>query len=247
MKPLARWTIGCVLPQGVEILRASLRSFQRLHPEFDRVVCWNNLRPDQLAAVSKMGTELREQKPEDSVCVLQEVSEAREYPSVKEDGMAGWGWKLAPPRLKSQAHELWIDNDIVFRERLPIIDRWLNSDKTIISMCPTPFYGAFDSFVNQGSHPLCAGFFGLPPYFDFTSAVLNGLQVLGDKPLGGWNEQGLVSSIVSNQEGFLMVPLNEMEVGKDLSKPLPSAIHFAGVNRTKDHRAWSDWQCYLTL
>ena len=43
MKPLVRWTIGPVSELGHKILKRSVENFKKIYPEFDCVVCYNNI------------------------------------------------------------------------------------------------------------------------------------------------------------------------------------------------------------
>jgi len=151
MKPLARWTIGCVLPHGIDVLRSSVRSFHRLYPEYDIIICWNNLDGQQLNRVKLMGFEMHEQKESDSVYPLCEVKKARER-SCKTHGMPGWGWKLSPPRLRIEAHELWADNDIIFVKEQPTLTKWVRSDACVIARCENPYYGTACKAVSISSN-----------------------------------------------------------------------------------------------
>src|SRR5688572_12825908 len=102
MKPLARWTVGKVTNTGMEILRESVRVFGRIYPEFDRVVCYNNV-----------------ERPAGFDGLYEQMATDLPYPLLGPDadpgegGSPASGWKLCPPRLRPEAHELWLDNDIV--------------------------------------------------------------------------------------------------------------------------------------
>ena len=104
-RPFVRWTIGRVHPCGWEVLLHSLDIFPRLYPEFDMIVCHNNLEIDELKTLSTANVVLHEQK-----------QDQLPYP------VGTTGWKLLPPRLRLDAHELWLDNDVVLCNRLPAID-----------------------------------------------------------------------------------------------------------------------------
>ena len=230
MTPLARWTIGGCSNLGFETLFASIKRFRLLYPEFDLIVCCNWLRDEQRERLER----LSEPKYYQTVFDLEYPLEAPDGPLGVKGSMPGWGWKLCPPRLRPDAHELWIDNDIIIRERLPTVDAWLASDKAIISQGRYRAYGAFDDVI--GDCTLCAGFFGLPPGFDFKTPLLAACHTLG-RPFGHYDEQGAVVSIVEKL-GYYMVPDAELTMVKSLPEPLSPGLHFIGVNRTGLHEAW---------
>jgi hypothetical protein len=239
MRPLARWTIGCVNKNGEETLRQSIRSFRRLHPEFDQVVCYNNLKIEQIDRLQRLGVSLYKQSEIDCPCKLTSVEDG-----LAEDwSMPGWGWKLAPPRLRFGAWELWIDNDIIFQQRVPSLEQWLSVEKAIISSAWMPKYGRF---MEDDGEPVCAGFFGLPPEIDFSKEITTRVSCIENFTLGYWDEQGLVVSIVKSMP-YIVVPMSELLSVKNLNKPYPAAMHFIGVNRTKEHYSWNQYQCSITL
>lgn len=255
MKPLIRWTFGMAKAPGEEVLQMASRRFRALYPEFDYVICYNNLRtdakgywkklgrsPDQLTRLKEMGVDLYEQTADDLDYPLMSVSSPEGYKGA----MPGWGWKLCPPRLRPGAHELWVDNDLIIRERLPEIDEWLASDKAIIAKGHRrndSYYGAFSHLV-KGNYS--AGFFGLPPHFDFGSEIVRRCQeVLKGEPMGYFDEQGLVSSIIASNEHIIA---HNVKIIKRLpTKPFPKAMHFITTNRFHEHDDWRKYKCSILI
>lgn len=231
IRPLARWTLGPVMKAGRAIFKRSFKAFQELHPEFDNIVCYNNLNrsdSDMLNILDQLwdqGVPLHEQH-----CT--EIS----YPIAAPTGeLKAFGWKLLPARLRPDAHELWIDNDILFQDRLPDLDIWLKKSTGLILEGIAMAHGRF---THMNTIQACAGFFGLPPDFDFETEILWRCQKnLGGLELDGHDEQGLVASIVTRIPDFMVVPqtvmttvdLKQRITYKDLQVP---AIHFVGANRT---------------
>lgn len=177
MKKIARWTIGPVSSLGIEILLESLKFFSRVYPEIYRIVCFNNIDCSLLKPVFKFA-DILEQKGTDVGCLLR-------CPDANLEEASGCGWKLSPPRLDKESYELFIDNDVVIRERLPQIDEWLTSSKGIISegQGRKRMYGCFDSFIPEQIH-VCAGVFGLPPFFDFCEMINQKIKFLNGVSLG---------------------------------------------------------------
>src|SRR5690606_18078303 len=83
---------------------------------------------------------------------------------------AGVAWKLYPPRIDKTRHEISIDNDIIFTERIPEIDLFLNSDCTLLLEGDSRTYGRFERYVPAG-YEINSGIFGMPPGFDLHKYV----------------------------------------------------------------------------
>lgn len=240
MKPIARWTIGPVNNLGFKILKESIISFSKVYPEFDLVLCHNNL--EDFSAISDIDSivdiDFHEQIGTDVPCSLKN-------PDDNTEEATGCGWKLSPPRLRMGSHELWIDNDLVIRQRLYSIDRWLQSETSLISagVGRCRMYGEFDFFVPEGLH-LCAGLFGLPPNFDFHNKIKQ-VSLYADQPLGGFNEQGITAAIVTGFRDFITVPLEQLWISEDhveFPSITPPAIHFVGANRKSWHKGWKSYK-----
>lgn len=239
MKPLARWTMSNVSSAGFEILHESFKWFSQVYPEFDRILCYNNV-AEELMEPFSVYAQLYKQTDNDLPCSIM-------GPDDDVEVATGSGWKLAPHRLRNEACELFVDNDVVIRERLPSIDAWLADGQSgLISegLHRRRMYGEFDSSVPDGVHA-CAGFFGLPPNFDFRERILYFMQLLEGRPLGGWNEQGLTVAVVTNMTRYILVPLTSMHICEDhvpFPDKMPPAIHFVGSNRKSWHNGWKAYK-----
>jgi hypothetical protein len=241
MRKIARWTIGKTNSLGEECLRQSVRRFKILYPEFEIIVCCNNLADNQRLGLNNLNVEIYDQKSNELDYPLVDVNS----PFGWKGSMPGWGWKLLPPRLSINSHELWIDNDVIVRERIPSIDKWLESNRSLVSLAHQRAYGVFDQEV-PGNTPYCAGFFGLPPGFDFNSRILHHCKKLNGRPLGYYDEQGVTVSCLLEADP-IVIPETELSVVKILKKPYSNALHFIGLNRTNDHKPWSDYKCYTLM
>lgn len=248
MRHLARWTIGPVSDTGFDILKESLRLFSAVYPEFDRVICYNHIPASRLEAV-KNWADLYEQKLEDVPCCLAE-------PDDDPEAATGCGWKLSPPRLRPDALELFIDNDIVIRQRLEAIDHWMAlGDCGLVAeglgLHRLRMFGVFDPYIHRHIRA-CAGLFGLPPGFDFAERIKYYSQFMEGQPLGGYDEQGLTVATVVNMPNYVLVPLTQLAICEDQEEGtypefLPPAIHFVAANRKPWHRGWKAYRRARTL
>jgi hypothetical protein len=146
-------------------------------------------------------------------------------------------WKLCPTRLRPDSHELWIDNDVIIRDRIPEIDDWLSKNVPIISTTHSQeMYGRFRPDVSN----CCAGFFGLPPNFDFQTKLLEGCD---GTPLDGFDEQGLVVSIVTKEKDWIPIHtwnLNQTGWFAKFTMECPG-YHFIRLN-TGTNSAWESYK-----
>ena len=229
MKPLWRWTVGGNIgPLGWEVFSESVRLAPKVYPEFDFVICCNNVNVDQKAYLES----------HDFPVVLQTEKHSCVPYRAKGEGCEDFAWKLMPPRLRIEAHELWVDNDIVIRDKIPAIDQWLGCYTGIVSRGFDSLYGRFQEKVDP-SVDCCAGFFGLPPYFDFRAHII---EICGDEPLMGFDEQGLVVYVVSNLPGRIIVPYANLRMWghwqTEFHSDFPEGIHFVGANRNERLLSW---------
>jgi hypothetical protein len=233
-RPLIRYTVGAVGPSGWEILSESVRLVKKVYPEFDIAVCHNNLPPGRAAMLDAMAvtTVRQDDLPQPANFVTTGDSRVRDF-----------YWKLTPPRLRPDAHELWVDNDIVIRARLPGIDRWLAGDTGIIGTGFNHDYGRFAPQLADGP-AYCAGLFGLPPWFDFAAEIR---RLCAGLPVKGFDEQGLVALVVSGTKDHIVLPQGELSLLSERWTPpfnmqFPPALHFARANRFARHKCWRHYK-----
>ncbi len=233
IKPLIRYTIGKVSKSGWTILSESVRSMKKIYPEFDIVICHNKLLSHQVSKLNDMGVDLLDQDFIDPPFKFIDDDRGR---------VVNFCWKLMPPRIRPETHELWVDNDIIIRGRIKAIDDWLTKNTAIISKGFNKDYGVFKKhplLIKQDAY--CAGFFGLPPNFDFLQSIKD---LCADKPLEGFDEQGLVSLIVAGFEDKIVLSHRDMVLLSETWKPkpdfwFPQGLHFARANRFDNHVSWN--------
>lgn len=229
-KPVIRYTMGKVSSAGWEILTESVRLNKKIYPEFDIVICHNKLNNAEIEKLNKLEVNLIKQD---------EILPSFDFEDTDEGRIRNFCWKLIPARIRKNAHELWVDNDIIFRGRIEGIDKWLKSNTSIISTGFNHDYGCFIKKL-QYKEAFCAGLFGLPPHFDFESEIKK--QCEGIK-LKGFDEQGLVSLIVTDFEDYMVLRQDEVRMlgeGWKIKgiKFFPNGLHFARANRFADHNSW---------
>jgi hypothetical protein len=241
MRPLIRYTLGKVSKSGWETLSESIRLIKKIYPEFDLVVCYNNLNAEEIRRLESFDVPILDQSLH---------SHVMNFVDENNGWVRNFFWKLIPQRLRIDAHELWVDNDIVFFDRVDVIDNWLNQSTGIISEGFNKDYGRFGSYpeLKNKEEAYCAGFFGLPPHFDFATEIK---KLAGDEPLKNFDEQGLVSLVVSRFENYIVARPRNLVLLSETWKPqddfwFPKGIHFARVNCCDSHVSWRTYKLLTT-
>lgn len=202
MKPLVRWTIGKPDFHGLEVLRHSVRSFQRIYGDrFDYVLCYNNVSPDKL----------------DLNIDLYEQSAVHGMPEP-----TGVAWKLYPPRLVPDRHEIFIDNDLLICRPIEEIEWFLETDSRFF--ITEGLFGLYGQFSGRVEGKLNSGLFGFPPNFDL-GPYLKGVSSWSSK----FDEQGLVSLAVTSHD-WQMISLDKIGICNGYLARGSCGLHFVELN-----------------
>ena len=150
----------------------------------------------------------------------------------------GCGWKFYPPRLDIEAHEIFIDNDMILYDTNKVLNYFLSHNNVFFATEPWKrTYGKYDGLVPRNFN-INAGFIGLPPGFDIASEIR--------QKGGGWDgwfdEQGLVALILSSKQ-TLIHPKEEIKIcvpenGFGLAK---CGMHFVGMNSGYNLEIWNNF------
>jgi hypothetical protein len=256
MKPIFRWTIGNCNFNGYQALEKSIQSVLKLYGDrFDYFVCYNNCNGQIIRDVvgSKNINTIKQE--------WQDLPLQIDYAA----NQSCWGgsslWKLCPPRLNNDVHEIVCDNDLIFLKECEEIELFLKSDKVLLNCdslkCQGKYFHLFDSNENYN-----AGLFGMPPFYDFDSELLKSWQETGSFPiLNQADEQGLTTytlkkntKIIIQKEKIPIVfsngypidikyhaSLNKNEFTQspvDFSKNAVTGYHFVVLNKNKEHLHW---------
>lgn len=224
IKPIIRFTIGPASKSGFECLERAISQIQKLYST-DIVIC-HNCEAEQ---VSHLGCTLFDQRTVES-----------ETPPM------GVAWKLYPPRLDLQRHEILIDNDIILEERVAEIDQFLQSDEHCLLLeGESRTYGRFQKHV-PARLKVNSGIYGMPPGFDFATYVKSysgkewEINATGTHAQSKtFDEQGLVAFVLGHQKHFLIPNTTVTNCEKRWIKG--KGMHFVGLNRTESHKPYKDY------
>lgn len=237
-----RWTVGDVSSRGWEALRLSVGCAFRLFGGQTRyAICVN------------------------SVPISTALERAGELPSSIEwheatsagipDGLhrhldprmaEGVGWKLVPPRIFPERHEIALDNDCILWAVPPAIREFLiSSSKTLLAEDVERCLGQFQNSAAPGA--INSGIRGLPPGFPFVrelAATLTEREKIDGAPLllrSELDEQGLQAAALHRSSRCLLVRKEEVSICSPFwprqQEPGTCGAHFVGLNAK--HLPWN--------
>lgn len=218
MKPIIRWTIGNVSNYGIDCLQASVSSFLKLYKNnFDYFICYNNLDFNKIKFLEKYNLNfLNQEEHKDSVCI---------------EPISNPCWKLYPPRINLDVHEIFIDNDLIVYKKIPLIDKFLDSNKLffITEAVKRSYSDNLNNFIHNKFN---SGFFGVPPKFDFLKKINN---IINKYEIVSWEhsifeEQSVVAKIIEEENNFSVISLDEIHVCFEEIKNSKFGLHFVGLN-----------------
>ncbi len=241
--PGVRWTVGDVSARGWEALRLSVHCAVRLFGgDAEYAVCVNSV-PLERAQGLTGGL------PDSVRWVEVTAADVPDFLRPHLDGpMAeGVAWKLLPPRLFPEKHELSLDNDCILWSQPEAMRAWLAStDQTLLAADMERCLGVFQNAAEIPA-PINSGIRGLPPHFDLASALNStlarkaeetGAAVLLTSEL---DEQGLQAAALHRAAPALLVTTREVSICSPFWPRDPEmgtcGAHFVGLNSR--HIPWN--------
>lgn len=266
MKPIFRWTIGDnVGRNGFEILNEAIYwLWKNFHDEFDLYICYNFHQKDKsykhelLRNIAKpYPITLYEQKWDS--CPIPHTQPGEVLPDGRQPGSL---WKICPPRLDINRHEIISDNDLVITKRINEMVRFLRSSKhTLLLEDPIRFLGRYEGLHNKTNFN--SGLMGLPPGFDFGGKIREVWEMEKHDGLHYGDEQGLLTYVLTTQQHFIIGKKKLIELHynhffyeqvfedrhdryrsytEELWAQIVTAAegyHFVQANRYPTHEAWN--------
>lgn len=246
-RPLYRWTVGNTTQQGLDILEESVfRTMRALGDGWDWMICHNGVEPEKISRIVQgRPVELVSQTWSDCPVDDEAWSPIRPDGSIEVDGgrCGGTLWKVCPPRMRPDSHEIIADNDLIIMRKSPQIDLFLSSRKTLILEEPIRFYGRYDHLIPFEDR-INSGLMGCPPGFDFGARIRDAWRSAGRHTrITQGDEQGLLMAVLRDHPNIRLPKddIREFQCGDlptMLEDPRISGYHFVQANRTSMHRAW---------
>lgn len=217
MKPIVRWTVGEVSQLGIECLNLSIEKFINLYGNlFDYYVCYNNIELSQIHFLKKYKVNFLNQKKYRNSLLINPIDN---NPC----------WKLYPPRINKEVHEIFIDNDLIIFKKIPLIDEFLNSKNLfLITQAYNRSYAS--SLRNLIRNNLNSGLIAIPPGFNFKERIN---QIIKEHNISWisshFQEQAVVSKIIE-ENNFKIIKLSEIYVCYEKLIKANYGYHFVGIN-----------------
>lgn len=219
-KPLIRFIIGGhqLRNSSFSILKRTIFAFKKAYGDsIDCMVCYNNVDSNKIDAVIP-----------DKVMVYHQESLFLNQKRL---------WKYSPPRLRTNSHEIIVDNDVLLYSPIKSLDLFLERDDHFLMLeGKYKRYGVFYSKVKI-KKSLNGGIVGFPPNFDLESKLLN--EMIHLKNIKPEDEQGCTASLMPLDKTIVIpkeeVSLNYFNEGLVLGT---SGVHFIGSNYS-DHKPYN--------
>lgn len=222
MKPIVRWTIGDVSSEGLLCLESSVVNFINLYKKkFDYYICYNNIEINNLEFIKKNKYEINVVNQHQ---FLNEIHYDLNSPNEP-------FWKLIPPRINAQSHEIFIDNDLILYKKLKEIDYFLNNNDLIIcSEALIKNYGFLNEEIND-LEIFNSGFFGIYPFFDLKNKINETIKKFNlNEKKDVFNEQGCIAYVFKNEK-LKIINKKKISICFDDINFGENGIHFVGINR----------------
>lgn len=145
----------------------------------------------------------------------------------------GCAWKLYPPRINPEVHEIFMDHDLVVWDRLVCMDDFLNNNDFFLKIRGPRLYGRFENQVKKEFF-LNSGLFGLPPRFEFDLKMVDCWREYFD-------DQGFIASQICKQEKILEEDVLACNRKIQVYLPKVKAYHFTHVKRNE---TWNQFKKY---
>jgi hypothetical protein len=265
LKPLLRWTVGSVNRQGLAVLKESItRTTKALGLDrFDWMVCYNNLDEADLSFVKLVcpPVELRRQSWEDCA-----IPAAMSRPPVDDEGRFKYDltfyngslWKLAPARVRPDAHEIVMDNDVVLVKPTRMIEDFLSqTERPFVCRDQNRYFGRL-AYLFPNDERFNSGYYGLPPGYDFAADVRATWEAEG--ALEGLNyaeEQALICHTLRKRNPYFVDATQVVPIAylgkfhffgragcyeKYAWTGMESGFHFIQANRHEPHHPWCEYK-----
>jgi len=193
--------------------------FQKLYSDrFDLAICYNDIDPTKLPK---------------GVQALNKAEQPNNLKFLPQGKLPAW--KLVPPRLDLNRHEIIMDNDVLLFKPLEEIEEFLAGNKFLTTEAYRRSYSIdYDALIRQDFN-INVGIIGMPPGFDMEAAINEKLQ-------RGWSEffddQSIVAAILQDQD-TIVVSKQKIVVafGDTFYAKGTHGVHLVGLN-SGETRHW---------
>jgi hypothetical protein len=219
-KPILRWTIGPVSEAGFKCLNLSYKLLKKQYEKkFRYIICYNGLSKEQIAYLPNI-EKIDQEKI--SCPFLPNIYEYKDYAAV---------WKLYPPRMDLDVHEIILDNDVVIYGSL--FDKFLAEDKIYITEAFTRSYSPnLERFIPENFN-VNVGVVCLPPGFDFQKNLSDSIEFANIKNWENFFDDQSLTAMSIYKEKPKIIPLSDLFVCAKNLVQAKYGLHFVGLNRNQ--------------
>lgn len=216
-RPIVRWTLGAAnRKSSYRILDKSISAMINLYSDrFDYYVLYNDdVKDYEIDFLKNKHKKVSFLKQDWKFCPIK-----LEVPNVYVTDLThhnanqkinGSFWKICPPRLDKNVHEIILDNDLIFLKKPKAIEDFLSrSDKNFIIKDSNRYLGPYADLFVKEKQGFNSGIIGLRPNYDFEKDIIKYSCYLDNKNDYG-NEQGLLTytlyttdPIIGSSENFV--------------------------------------------
>lgn len=225
-KPVLRWVVGDCHELGIKTLLFSIKNIKKIYQNnFYYCICFNSIN------VSKTLKQCFEEV--DLVINQNNFFQSLSYsPYVKK----GPHWKLYPPRICKNQHEIIIDNDIVIYDKIQEIEDFLSQKNIFITTAAIKrsYSNQFGNIVSKNFN-INSGLVGLPPLYDYKKEIEDVLIKGSGKWRHHFDEQTVVAAILQKNNSKI-IPFKTISACCNITKFIlgEKGTHFLGVNKGFD-------------
>lgn len=219
LKPIIRWIIGPVSPEGFECLHLSVKLIKNIYQsQCKYIICHNNLSRNQQNTLPIV----------DQIVNQNNLPNCIPYQPPVSGGKTAW--KLYPPRIDCSTHEIILDNDVLIYKKPKFFDEFFTRNDLFVTTQSfrRSYSSKFDADIPENFN-INSGVLCLPPNYNYQKEISDKLLSIPGKWEDHMDEQTLIASIL-HQKITKIISLKEIYVCYNKYKRGNCGIHFVGLN-----------------
>lgn len=221
------------------MLKLSILQMRRhLQDGVDLMICHNGLSASQLSSLKIGGVILFRQREEMFQLEPPESTDWRgsDFVEKLKDQPQRNYWKIYPPRLRIQAPELILDNDVLFSRRgIDIVREFFSGDELLLTAPMYRSYGRLDHLIPR-RFAINVGVVGLPAGFDFEKHLRERIDLIGAWK-NYYDDQGLIAMALCDHKSRI-ISRRLINYGGEGQRPIH---HLVGINYLDHHPGWKNF------
>lgn len=213
-KPLIRWTIGGnISNKSILCLKLSIKYIKNIYKNnVDYLICYNNLTENNIKKLPK------------NIDKISVDNYNNLYKIVMPKNTTGW--KLCPPRIRLDSHEVILDNDVIIYKDL--FKQFFISNKIYITEGLGAKSPNLKKFINKNFN-INSGVICLPPGFDFLNEVKNIINTYKINFTNHFDEQSIIAMVVFNKD-YKIISKEDVCICDKFLKIGNYGMHFVRLN-----------------